>query len=50
MGDWFGIGRPKMDVNTIIFLILGGLAGGFINGFSGTGTALFALVFFFAGA
>jgi len=35
-----------MDVNTIIFLILGGLAGGFINGFSGTGTALFALVFF----
>ena len=35
-----------MDVNTITFLILGGLAGGFINGFSGTGTALFALVFF----
>ena len=39
-----------MDINTITFLILGGLAGGFINGFSGTGTALFALVFFFAGA
>jgi len=35
-----------MDINTITFLILGGLAGGFINGFSGTGTALFALVFF----
>jgi len=35
-----------MDVNTIIFLILGGLAGGFINGFAGTGTALFSLIFF----
>lgn len=35
-----------MDLNTIIFLILGGLAGGFINGFAGTGTALFSLVFF----
>ena len=30
----------------LTFLILGGLAGGFINGFAGTGTALFALGFF----
>ncbi|MEO1140013.1 MAG: sulfite exporter TauE/SafE family protein [Pseudomonadota bacterium] len=33
-----------MNTDTV-FLILGGLAGGFINGFSGTGTALFALGF-----
>jgi len=31
-----------------LFLILGGLAGGFINGFAGTATALFSLGFFLA--
>ncbi len=35
-----------MDPQLILYLILGGLAGGFINGFAGTGTALFALGFF----
>lgn len=35
-----------MQPETLIFLLLGGLAGGFINGFSGTGTALFAMGFF----
>jgi len=30
----------------ILYLVLGGLAGGFINGFAGTGTALFSLGFF----
>ncbi|MDU8913164.1 sulfite exporter TauE/SafE family protein [Aestuariicoccus sp. MJ-SS9] len=35
-----------MTSETILYLILGGLAGGFINGFAGTGTALFALGFF----
>lgn len=35
-----------MNVETIIYLILGGMAGGFINGFAGTGTALFSLGFF----
>jgi uncharacterized membrane protein YfcA len=35
-----------MTEHTILFLILGGLAGGFVNGFSGTGTALFAMGFF----
>lgn len=34
-----------MTSETVIYLILGGLAGGFVNGFSGTGTALFALSF-----
>jgi uncharacterized membrane protein YfcA len=34
-----------MSSETFMFLILGGLAGGFINGFSGTGTALFAMGF-----
>ena len=37
-----------MTEQTILFLILGGLAGGFMNGFSGTGTALFAMGFFLA--
>lgn len=35
-----------MSGQTILYLILGGLAGGFVNGFAGTGTALFALGFF----
>lgn len=35
-----------MSSETIIYLMLGGMAGGFINGFAGTGTALFALGFF----
>lgn len=35
-----------MTTETLVYLILGGLAGGFINGFAGTGTALFALGFF----
>ena len=35
-----------MDLADISYLILGGLAGGFINGFAGTGTALFSLGFF----
>jgi uncharacterized membrane protein YfcA len=35
-----------MTVETIIYLVLGGMAGGFINGFAGTGTALFSLGFF----
>lgn len=35
-----------MTFETIVYLVLGGLAGGFINGFAGTGTALFALGFF----
>ena len=34
-----------MPFETILVLILGGLAGGFANGFAGTGTALFALGF-----
>lgn len=34
-----------MDFETILFLILGGLAGGFVNGFAGTGTAMFGLAF-----
>ena len=32
--------------DTLLFLVLGALAGGFINGLSGTGTALFALGFY----
>ncbi len=35
-----------MTPDIILYLILGGFAGGFINGFSGTGTALFAIGFF----
>lgn len=37
-----------MTLDTVIYLVLGGMAGGFINGFAGTGTALFALGFFLA--
>jgi uncharacterized membrane protein YfcA len=32
-----------MSPETILFILLGGLAGGFINGLAGTGTALFSL-------
>ncbi|WP_299552416.1 sulfite exporter TauE/SafE family protein [uncultured Tateyamaria sp.] len=35
-----------MTAETILFLVLGAMAGGFINGLSGTGTALFALGFY----
>lgn len=35
-----------MSTETIVFLMLGAAAGGFINGLSGTGTALFALGFY----
>lgn len=35
-----------MTTHTIFFLVLGAVAGGFINGLSGTGTALFALGFY----
>ncbi|MFC3616144.1 sulfite exporter TauE/SafE family protein [Lutimaribacter marinistellae] len=35
-----------MTLETALYLVLGGIAGGFINGFAGTGTALFALGFF----
>lgn len=35
-----------MTVETIVFLVLGAAAGGFINGLAGTGTALFALGFY----
>lgn len=35
-----------MTSDTIVFLLLGATAGGFINGLSGTGTALFALGFY----
>ncbi|ABD56889.1 sulfite exporter TauE/SafE family protein [Jannaschia sp. CCS1] len=35
-----------MTAELITFLLLGALAGGFINGLSGTGTALFALGFY----
>lgn len=37
-----------MDTQSLIYLALGGVAGGFINGFAGTGTALFAMGFFLA--
>lgn len=37
-----------MTTETVVFLILGAVAGGFINGLSGTGTALFALGFYLA--
>ena len=35
-----------MSVETILYLVLGAAAGGFINGLSGSGTALFALGFY----
>lgn len=35
-----------MSTETIVFLILGAAAGGFMNGLAGTGTALFALGFY----
>jgi uncharacterized membrane protein YfcA len=35
-----------MSLETLTFLLLGAVAGGFINGLSGTGTALFALGFY----
>lgn len=35
-----------MSAETIVFLILGAAAGGFVNGLAGTGTALFALGFY----
>ncbi|MGC1498285.1 MAG: sulfite exporter TauE/SafE family protein [Sulfitobacter sp.] len=35
-----------MNAELLTFLVLGALAGGFINGLSGTGTALFALGFY----
>ncbi len=35
-----------MTVETITFLVLGAVAGGFVNGLSGTGTALFAMGFY----
>lgn len=35
-----------MTLYFVIFIVLGAIAGGFINGLAGTGTALFALVFF----
>ncbi|MEL7281032.1 MAG: sulfite exporter TauE/SafE family protein [Pseudomonadota bacterium] len=35
-----------MGLETIIFLLLGAFAGGFVNGLSGSGTALFALGFY----
>lgn len=35
-----------MTGHTILFLVLGAVAGGFINGLAGTGTALFALGFY----
>ncbi|MEP6065310.1 MAG: sulfite exporter TauE/SafE family protein, partial [Paracoccaceae bacterium] len=35
-----------MTTDTILFLVLGAFAGGFINGLAGTGTALFALGFY----
>lgn len=37
-----------MSSETIMYLVLGAAAGGFINGLSGTGTALFALGFYLA--
>ena len=35
-----------MSTEVILYLVLGAVAGGFINGLSGTGTALFALGFY----
>ncbi|MGA9409404.1 MAG: sulfite exporter TauE/SafE family protein, partial [Roseobacter sp.] len=35
-----------MTGHSILFLVLGAVAGGFINGLAGTGTALFALGFY----
>lgn len=37
-----------MNTETVLYLTLGAAAGGFINGLSGTGTALFALGFYLA--
>lgn len=36
----------NLDANAILYLALGAMAGGFVNGFAGTGTALFAMGFF----
>jgi uncharacterized protein len=35
-----------MSLESIVFIVLGALAGGFVNGLAGSGTALFALGFF----
>ncbi|MEO0381893.1 MAG: sulfite exporter TauE/SafE family protein, partial [Pseudomonadota bacterium] len=35
-----------MNFDFAFYLVLGAVAGGFINGLSGTGTALFALGFY----
>lgn len=35
-----------MQIETVIYVLLGGLAGGFVNGLAGMGTSLFALGFF----
>lgn len=35
-----------MSADTVLYLVLGAIAGGFINGLAGTGTALFALGFY----
>ena len=35
-----------MSAETLIFLVMGAAAGGFVNGLAGTGTALFALGFY----
>ncbi|MFK7893967.1 MAG: sulfite exporter TauE/SafE family protein [Granulosicoccus sp.] len=35
-----------MSVEFFVYMALGGIAGGFVNGFAGTGTALFAIGFF----
>ena len=40
--------RDMFDTQTIFYLVIGAAAGGFINGLSGTGTALFALGFYLA--
>lgn len=37
-----------MSLSAALVLIMGAFAGGFINGFAGTGTALFALAFYLA--
>jgi len=37
-----------MTFDFVFYLVLGAMAGGFINGLSGTGTALFALGFYLA--
>lgn len=35
-----------MSIETIVFIVLGATAGGFVNGLAGTGTALFGLGFY----